>query len=135
MIKVVYLQRSGAELQAHQDGSVHQLCYSWVGHLQGVLDQVGDIHLPVRPQHCDDLVSSLCRGGVELGQHLDQSPLVLQGAASAHPALVIFLLCVAVSSAPWETQMESDKTFSDSTVSLIFKPMGPRVKQRAKQLN
>lgn len=99
--RTVYLQHGGSELQTHQHRPVHQLGYPRVGHLQGVLDQVCDVHLPVRPQHGDDLIGALCGGGVELRQHLHQGPLVLQGAAAAHPAFVVLVICVAVSGAPW----------------------------------
>lgn len=100
--KGVYLQHSGSQLQAHQDRPVHQLRNPGISHLQGVLHQVCDIHLPVGSQHGDNLVSALCGGGVELCEHLDQGPLVLQGAASTHPAIVVFVVRVAVSSAPWK---------------------------------
>lgn len=97
----VYLQHSGSQLQTHQHRPVHQLGYPGVAHLQRVLDQVRDVHLPVGPQHGDDLVGALRGRGVELGQHLDQGPLVLKGAAPAHPALVVVVVRVAVSGAPW----------------------------------
>lgn len=109
--KEFYLQRGGSQLQSHQNRPVHQLGYSGVGHLQRVLHQVGDVHLPIGPQHCDDLVGALRRGGVELGQNLDQRPLELQRAASADAALVLLLLAVAVPGAPaWmESSHESEQ--------------------------
>lgn len=96
----VYLQHGGSQLQAHQHGPVHHLSDPGVGHLQRVLHQVRDVHLPVGPQHGDDLVGALRGGGVELGQHLHQGPLVLQRAASAQAPLVLLLVRVAVSGAP-----------------------------------
>lgn len=96
-----YLERGGSQFQTHQDGSVHQLGDPGLGHLQGVLDQVGDVHLPVWSQHGDDLIGALGGGGVELSQHLDQRALVLQRASATHAPLLVLVVRVAVSGAPW----------------------------------
>lgn len=45
---------------------------------------------------------------MELGQHLDQSPLVLQGAASTHAALLVFVVCIAVPGAPCVGRKEEE---------------------------
>lgn len=95
-----YLQHADSQLQAYQDRPVHQLRYSGAGHLQEVLDQVCDVYLPVWSQHGDDLVRALCGRGVELGEHLHQGALVLEGAASVQPPIILFIVPITVTGAP-----------------------------------
>lgn len=97
---MVYLQHGGSQLQAHKDRPVHQLCDLWVDHLQGVLDEVCDVHLPVWSQHGDDLIRALRGSGVELGQDFDHGPLVLESAAAIHSPVVIVVVCIAIPGAP-----------------------------------
>lgn len=57
---------------------------------------------------------------MELGQDADQGPLVLQGAASTHPPLVLLLVGVAVSGAPWREKRRGVMEDGRETTIALF---------------
>lgn len=100
-----YLQYGRSLLQGHQDSVINQLGHTWIHNFERVLHQVGDVHLPVGPQHGDHLIGALAGGSVELRENLHLGSLVLQSAATAHLPL-IFVVIVTVASRPvWEENL------------------------------
>lgn len=90
-----YLDGGHPDLPPDQDPAVQQGGHARRLQFHDVGHQVGDVHLPVRPEQ----EAGLCPGpgalGQEAGEHAHGGALELQGAAPAPPGVLVLVLVLA----------------------------------------